>query len=36
MNHTYEMFEDDDKKTNFNMSKINYGKYGRMLVSDQG
>ena len=36
MNHTYEMLEDDDKKTSINMSKVSYGQYGRMLVTDQG
>jgi hypothetical protein len=36
MNHTYEMFEDDDKKTCLNMSKVSYGQYGRMLITDQG
>lgn len=36
MNHTNEMFEDDNKKTCLNMSKVSYGQYGRMLITDQG
>lgn len=36
MNHTYEILENDDKKTCLNMSKVSYGQYGRMLITDQG